>query len=92
MQPAALKTPRKTLSDMVWLGGQNFQGRTKNFNTIAENWIKFSGGLDMSGPKNIHNVNRASQPFAWDQLLRLASHRVRLHNSHTSVSQYGSLT
>ena len=48
IQPVALKTLMKPLPDMVWPGGQKFQGRTKIFNTVAENFypgiIKFSGG------------------------------------------------
>ena len=35
MQPTALKMQRKTLSDIVWPGGQ-IQGRTKKFITVAE--------------------------------------------------------
>ena len=36
MQPTVLKMQRKMLSDIVWLGRQNFPDRTKNFNTVAE--------------------------------------------------------
>ena len=38
MQPAALKTPRKTLPNMAGWADKNFQGRTKIFNKIAENF------------------------------------------------------
>ena len=47
MQPAALKT----LPDMAWPGGQNFLGRTKIFDIIAENFcprIKIFGGTIFS--------------------------------------------
>ena len=36
MQPAALKTPRKTMPNMAGWADKIFQGRTKIFNTIAE--------------------------------------------------------
>ena len=44
MHPAALKTLKKTLPDMA---DKNFQGRTKIFSTIVENFyprIKIFGG------------------------------------------------
>ena len=47
MQPAALKTLRKTMPNMAGWSDKIFQGGTKMFNTIAENFysrIKFSGG------------------------------------------------
>ena len=37
MQPAALKTPRRTFPDMVWLVRQLKEG--KSFNTITEIFI-----------------------------------------------------
>ena len=47
MQPAALKTPRKTMPNMAGWADKIFQGRTKIFNTIAEKFyprIKIIGG------------------------------------------------
>ena len=46
MQPAALKMPRKTMPNMAGWADKFFQGRTKIFSTIAENFyprIKFFG-------------------------------------------------
>jgi len=38
MQPVALKMPRKTMPNMAGWADKIFQGRTKIFNTIAENF------------------------------------------------------
>ena len=46
MQSAALKTLRKTIPNMAGWADKIFQGRTKIFNTITENFyprIKFFG-------------------------------------------------
>ena len=43
MQPVALKTPRKTKPNMAGWADKIFQGRTKIFNTIAENFYPSSG-------------------------------------------------
>ena len=58
MHPTALKMQRKTLSDMVWPGGQKFQGRTKIFNTVAEKFYPrmkiFEGTIFfLTDPNNI---------------------------------------
>ena len=48
---SALKMPRKTLQTWPGQADKNFQGRTKNFNTIAENFyprIKIFGGTVFS--------------------------------------------
>jgi len=38
MQPVALKTPKKTMPNMAGWVDKIFQGRTKIFNTITENF------------------------------------------------------
>ena len=63
MQPAALKTPRKTIPNMAGWADKIFQGRTKIFNTIAEKFyprIKIFGRTIFFLTGNTNGVERVN--------------------------------